>query len=47
MAAEVENISYSGTSSDSDKDEKERIVAKRGKVIFGRCNIEFQYMLKR
>ena len=39
MAAETENISYGGASSDSDKEEKERIVDERGKVIFGRSNI--------
>ena len=30
MAAEIETISYGGASSDSDKDEKERIVDKKG-----------------
>ena len=40
------NISYGGASSDSDKDEKERIVAKRGKVLFVRSNVEFLYMLQ-
>ena len=46
MEAEIENISYGGASSDSDKDEKERIVAKRGKVLFVRSNVEFLYMLQ-